>query len=690
MKSRIQSRPALVAAAGLALCLSFAPRNAAVSHPSAPRSSVAVQDDPLNEIDLKDRVRRAVAIGDQQGVATLLRNNPKNTIIWIIWVIEASSEAPSEAVSKDMTILRTGWRAAFDSDFFDNLEAYFARLTPEVRRTRRELRDRFNLKSAPFHKLLAEEHSPERTGRAAALSAEFEGLAQAFEEMKDLYYSSGAYHNAGYLVDSTVVHEAADAPRAYALLKASLEARKKLDLRDRVFQNLTIDVARLEPLVVPPGADSVDTASPIAGVGVGPATRVAGTFEAIPEIDAFERLGYGHDAVYMAWPTLFLGRVDTSVQFGGMSNSPTLLRTGASSAEVKGVDGESTPLPLTGNIELVRTTVGPADKPRPWAFLATVPTEKEFYQGFEVNYEPSPDQMTLPVAPAAAMRYEVVGTQVRVFDDNMDGVYGPGALTWGYPGIKEGEFQADVDGVAIGSAKRLVPFSELIQIGKQWVRLESIDGGLELAWQPATLRTGKVKLEAKGLSPFSVVVRGTGPLENCYFDLAAGKGGVDLPIGQYRLVQGVVREGRRLQVTKALILGVEGKAGFAVEEGKTTVFAVGAPFDIDFRANVTDKNVRLVANTMTVTGQAGERYHRLWGYPLRPEVSLRKVGAKKGERPQKMPIVLDQSTVNEKGLAVAWYPMDLELKHDFGTVEVEVQVSEKKHPLFGKLESSWK
>lgn len=663
--------------------------------PAAPATPVAApQDDPLPEGKFREEVRKAAAIGDQQAVATLMRNNPRNTVAWIITTNEMFSDGPNEALTKDMNLLRTGWRAAFSTGFFDKVEAFFAGLRPQFRRTRNELRNRFNELQTAFDRILSEKASDDRTARALDMSLSFESLGQSFREIGDRYYSSNAFGNGGYLVDSTVVGDQADLIRAHTLLKLALEERLQLELEDRILRNLRIDVARLEPYAVPPEGSteggSVDTTSKLPGVGLGPVSTVTGTFEPVPTMGAFERLGYGSDDVYMVWSSLVVTGEVGSTNFAAMKDGPTVRRTGSAAAEAVGTDGSVSDIPVTGNVELVQTVIGDEQTRRPWAFLVTVPTDKEQYQGFELNYQPTKTQLILPVAPAASMVFDVGGTRVRVLDENMDGIYGGPETSWTYTGVVEGEFQIDMDAVVVGSSKRAVPFSELMQIGDGWFRLEPKDGGKNLNVESATLRTGKVKLDMKGVSPHSVIVRGTGALAGCFYDLMANRGTADLPIGTYELVQGVVREGKRLNVQKCMFLGTGGQAIFSVQEGKTTTFALGAPFDISFKADVDESTATIRGHSLSVTGRGGERYHRLWGYTLRPEITLRKAGTKKGGRPERMPLVLDQSTVNEKGLGVAWYPLDMTIEHGLGTDQIEIQLTEKKHALFGKLESTWK
>ena len=69
--------------------------------------------------------------------------------------------------------------------------------------------------------------------------------------------------------------------------------------------------------------------------------------------------------------------------------------------------------------------------------------------------------------------------------------------------------------------------------------------------------------------------------------------------------------------------------------------------------------------------------------------SIRKQGTKKASKPEKMPAVVDQETLY-KDWANSWFPLTLEADFDSGGKGVEIQLTEKKNKLFGKIESDWK
>ena len=54
-----------------------------------------------------------------------------------------------------------------------------------------------------------------------------------------------------------------------------------------------------------------------------------------------------------------------------------------------------------------------------------------------------------------------------------------------------------------------------------------------------------------------------------------------------------------------------------------------------------------------------------------------------------MDAVKGQDAIYTEGWAVAWFPRDLDVANRQGE-DAEVQLTEKKNKLFGKIESTWK
>jgi hypothetical protein len=294
---------------------------------------------------------------------------------------------------------------------------------------------------------------------------------------------------------------------------------------------------------------------------------------------------------------------------------------------------------------------------------------------------------------ASSVVGDVAGTHVRIIDDSMDGSYGNLPQTWGEPGLTPENFQPEMDSIVIGSSKRARPWSEVVEIGGNWYRLDPDKVGSTFQATPLGLETGTVKLDWKGgPAPTWVVLRGSGEtLKNSYFDIAEGGAkGVSLPVGRYTLYYGEVRKGKKKQVQKTLILPGKNSPSFEVKKGETTVVPLGAPFGFDFRFKRDGSKLTVQGNTIAVVGRSDERYERPWNCVVRPEVAWRKKGTKSGSKPEKMPIVQGTEGIEKFGWEATWFPLDLEIDLKQDKDPVEVQLSEKKHDLFGKIESAWK
>ena len=54
-----------------------------------------------------------------------------------------------------------------------------------------------------------------------------------------------------------------------------------------------------------------------------------------------------------------------------------------------------------------------------------------------------------------------------------------------------------------------------------------------------------------------------------------------------------------------------------------------------------------------------------------------------------MPSLQDSQVLEKLGFPAAWFPLDVQVETK-GVTDVEVQLVDKKHELFGKIESAWK
>ena len=328
------------------------------------------------------------------------------------------------------------------------------------------------------------------------------------------------------------------------------------------------------------------------------------------------------------------------------------------------------------------------------AILTATGQQQDKYQGLQVNLQPLDAQLGLFYVNAGSMVTTLGDTQIRVIDDNLDGVYGSPPKSFAYPGLSKETYQPDMDSVVIGSSSRALPWSELMQIEGSWYRMEPVNSGLMLSATPMEVETGTLVLSYDGPPPAWMIVHGEGSLEGCYFDLLAeGKSGVEVPVGTYRFFVGAVVKGKKQQVMKALVLPGQGTGSWKVEKDQKVEVELGGPFGFDFQVAKSADSVAVIGTSVTIVGAHGERYERTWNCAPRPEIVLRKAGSKKGGKGEDMDMVENLNEMHEGQLvysyADTWRPLDTTVENKYGN-EVEVQLVEKKNKLFGKIESTWK
>ena len=95
---------------------------------------------------------------------------------------------------------------------------------------------------------------------------------------------------------------------------------------------------------------------------------------------------------------------------------------------------------------------------------------------------------------------------------------------------------------------------------------------------------------------------------------------------------------------------------------------------------------------MAVVGVAGERYERPWNCVPHTLASWRKEGSRKGSKAQKMGFIKSQDEITTAvgGWAACWFPFSITLPNKSKAEEVQVQLTDKKNKLFGKIESEWR
>jgi hypothetical protein len=567
---------------------------------------------------------------------------------------------------------------------------FFSLIPPSAKEQRKKLKHQYQLQNKKF---LDAEREKDKN-KFGELGLIMKGLGERFEEIGDYYFASQAYLQWGRANDEPLRGTDADLKTAHDAYLKAVQAREKLELLDIHHAQTKERQQHLEaagfgdPAKGPPKA-----AEPKEGAAI----TLAPTFELVEEIEEYRRPLFTADSLYLMWSTVQLRGKGTSTKFNGMKDSPTVLRVGSAEVMVDtDGDGEGdVEVPMTGKLVPVQVPIGSGDGQRQWGFLAAVGGTRDTYNGIQYNASASDEYMSIYVAPAGSVVADLAGTQVRIFDDNMDGIYGSAPMSWAHTGLVphwEENYQYDFDSVVVGAEKAAQPWSEFLRIGAAWYRMESADTGLAIKATPMLdLTTGKLKLDLKGLSADWVVVRGAerSKYENCFFEIAGNRGGVEVPVGMYSLVAGQVSKGSKAQMAKALIVPGRNAPSWTVAPGETTEVELGAPFGFAFDTTEDAESLTVVGDSVAITGSGGESYQRLWNCVVRPEVSIREAGSKRGSKPEDMSGAGTQEELAEKGFQYAWFPYDLVLEKK-SAEDHEAMLLEKKNKLFGKIESEWR
>ena len=644
--------------------------------------------------EFREKFSQAIKIGAKYEMKKLIDRMTDQAVTWIIQTAESISNSPNDALYERMAALRTAWKSSKGSDFCDKMERYFSLMDPNIKRERIRIRGVYDDSLAEYWA-----NNEKKDGSTfAKVGAELTEVAKAFEEVGDHYYSSQAWNLVGHCNDEALRGKKdADLNAACAAYKKCLEAREEIGLKDTIYLTTKPRADQLAALGFGPDAKGASGAPGEAGPALeaGPSLKTPLTFELIEEIDAIQRPSFVLDELYPTWNSISLASKGNKIPMPRVEEGPNVHRVGSAKVAID-VDGDGSgegkadvEIPVRGRLEPVVFEVGEGEAKRKMAFLAVTGIEKDSYQKIEMNLAPMDQQMTIYIAPAGSVKGELEGTSIQIFDDNLDGMYGSPASTWGYMGMTKDHYQPELDSMIIGGGKRAVPFSEYVQIEDKWYQLEVENGGTSVTAAPAGLKTGTVSLDAKGLKPNFVIIRGENQYENTYFDLTSAKE-LEVPVGRYNLFFGMVSKGKKKQMMKAVMIGGDETASYDVLAGEEVEIQIGAPYGFEFEYVFDDSTLLVTGKSVCIVGRGGERYERVWNAVPKPDVSVRKAGSKRGSKGETMDLVLDQQVITDTGdWAVAWFPRDLEVRNKAGE-EVEVQLVEKKNKLFGKIESVWK
>lgn len=625
----------------------------------------------------------------------LVKSESKAAVEWIVKANEILAERPDDpSLGPFLTDLSAAWKASMKSNFPDKFHEYLSKVEGDNKKERPGLRKRFDVAVGQF-----EGNSEKKDAYVyAQIADELEVVGFAFEQIGDQYFASETWLVYSACYDETLRTTGADLKRALAGLERAIAARAKVELndtkKDDAEKRKTALVSKTpKPSGGGPGADSPGEGPTDAGTTL----EVPLTFEVVPSTETYQRPCYDVDENFITWRGVNLKANGSTAVMDGLGEGPKFIRLGPADVRIDG-DGDGkgdgaadTKLALTGTILPVKFHLGTGASARPWACLAVTAGQQEVYQSIQLNMSPTDQALNLYVLSAASLVGTLDGVPIRIIDETMDGLYGSVPESYGFAGLSKGFYQPYLDCMLVGASKRARPWSEIAEVNGKWWKFEMGTVSKAIKASPIKTDTGTLKLEFKGPNPPSyLIVKGSGSFKDCYYDVVEGGAkGVQVPVGRYTLAYGEIRKGKKKQVQKCVILPPKSAPNYEVTKGGTTVIALGAPFGFDFTSRSEADKVAITGQTIAVTGSAGERYERLWQCVAHPEATWRKKGSKKAEKTVKLQHVMGSQQIEERGFESTWFPLDLEIDIK-GLGEVEVQLVDKKHDLFGKIESDWK
>lgn len=675
-------KQALLPGAALAIALLCGLPTPQAATAASTTSSVTVFDSTEEFIK---KMRQALEIGAHDEIAKLVRSQTDDAVAAAIHLCDANSLNPSERLENEIDALRIAWSTAKKTRFVEEVYEYYSLLDMASRKDRITLVNRYN---GALTKLINAEAADD-VDKIMGLAADFLDIARGIEAVGDHYYAGQAWLCYGRTQDEHLRGDDANLDIAADAYAKVVEHREAIELNDRSAEESRARLLTLTGMGYGPDAkkaeegDGGGDGGP--GKSAGDALTVDFTFELMQSPNALLRPNWACDVAYNSWSSIYLEDIGSTLVMPGLKTAK-VVRTGIQTFEIVS-GGVTSPATMNGKFVPIEASVETPSGQLPWGFIGITGTKEDYYQGVEVNREATPEGSTVFVSPAASIRGEIAGIEVAIFDDTMSGVYGDEPMSWAHVGMTPENYQWDMDAIQIDNGKKALPWSRLQKIGDQWYDLKVT--GHQVQASPVEIKTGKLKLKfGKGPKPTYVIVRGMDKLFECYYDLTSSKE-VEVPVGRYELFTGFIAEGKRTSVKKAVMLPGADTPRWKVDSDKTVEVPLGGPFGFDFGWEDEEDTVKILGATVCVTGISGERYERPWNARPYTMISIRKAGSKKGSKPEKMKSNLDVNTLySDWGLG--WHPQDLVLpKGKASGEEYELQMTEKKNALFGKVESKW-
>ncbi len=524
-----------------------------------------------------------------------------------------------------------------------------------------------------------------------------DALVTSMESCGDLFYLAFAANIQGNLWNPAFFEEGADGRKALAAYQKCLDARKKLGLTNDAFYASTERVwkeLRFRLGIVEEGEEEEAKAALARPEDLKPAEGVEWTSAALaPGFVKRDKVVHSCDLDhpdFHTWKRAAFGAPEDQngkpAAMPGFGPPISILRVGPDKFQLLGGGEPSETFRLGSKPTVVEVPRKLTDGSiRPYWVEVVTGTQSDMFQGVQMNLAPTENSGTVYYRSPAEVRAETPFGPIAVRDLNADGHFGaeePG-LDWA-EGLLPDTFYYRPDAIVFGKVKHSWPFSRFVaDADGQWYELamDSHAAPTEIRLIPVSGKRGELTVSWKGIKKLklaSLLLKSESrPTKGLVVDLAVWKGPkYELPVSQYSFLQARFRDAKGNEV---LVLPPTATPVLVdVKEGASAELEFGAPFRLVTKASLDGKELTVSGRDLHVVGKAGERYLRMIGAPLYGvEVSGKGF---KGEQ-------LRAPTTEEAGAdwERLYYPMDLavELKKPASAMEVELTL--KKHPWFGKL-----
>ncbi len=649
--------------------------------------------EPTNAEKFAEDFSKAVKLHENSDMDRALRRYKDEAVVMFMNKAEVRALNPIGELNLWVDSFTASWERVFHSDFARKYDRYLQMMDSTRRTAREKLRNGFlpSVNRAQGEALASRKGSDWQLVRQDAVQ-----LALAFAEVSDLYHEAFAYHLLGnaWHPDHTDDDDG-DAQKALDAYEKFIAARERLELtHDTYYDSVKKAAVDLRA--------RLGIADPSTGeVGEKKISRFE--IQPIPEMDWIDielRSGFEEkpsklshfcdlaDSNKLNWMITGLAAIDSQAELRGFEPKVFIKRIGRNEFVVEGGADASESFkisPKPTRVEFERLVDG---QKIPHAMMFAGGTEREPIYGRELNLSIHETGATVFYRSIALRTAKTPFGQLTLWDHTGDGQFGYSKLAVvGAVGMPRGDFMYRLDGISLGKAKASVPYCRWFQDAKGvWYELKNPDLllGDKLSIRPVAPLTGKVSVLIKGIKDAKLeqllLVSQTRQTKHLVVNVANSKG-VDVPIGRYQILQGIMR-GKKGQ--ELLILPSTMPRTIDVQEGEVIEISLGGEFKLAVKpAETQDQNGKLILDgqTLHVVGTNGERYVRFVGEPLfDAEVQV------KGKKKAGTTFAKPSGQQMNDDFAYTYYPLDAVIPL---LDNLEYKILIKKHSWFKKLDSGW-